>query len=177
MDVMEAIKVRRSVRAYGPEEVPEEVMRRVFEAGRLAPSAFNYQPWHYIVVMDERMRDELSKAAKFGKFLREAPVVLVACGDTKRSPGWNQVDVTISLQQMVLMATAEGLGTCWIGKLDKERVRELLDIPESWDVVAMLTMGYPREKVDLVAKVARSGKRKEIGEIFSRERFGNELSL
>lgn len=129
MDVMEAVKTRRSVRAYTPEPIPEEVMRRVFEAGRLAPSAFNHQPWHNVVVMDEERKASLAKAAEFGKFVREAPVVLVACGDTKRSPRWNIVDVTISLQQMVLMATAEGLGTCWVGNVDKERIRGLLDIP------------------------------------------------
>jgi nitroreductase len=177
LDVKEAIETRRSVRAYHPDPVPEDVLRRILEAGRLAPSAVNRQPWHFVVVREQKMRTELSKTAIFGRFIKEAPVAVVACGDTKASPTWYVVDVAIALEQMVLMATAEGIGTCWIGSMNKDQVRKLLSIPERWDVVAIITMGYPREKISLGSWLVRSEKRKGISEIVSGEVFGGAITL
>ncbi len=145
MDVLDAIKKRRSVRHYSAEAVPEGALSRVLEAGRVAPSAMNYQPWHFVVVKDAEMRKKLS-GGKFAKFLQECPVVIVGCGDTKKSPEWHTVDVTIALQNMVTQATSEGLGTCWIGSFDENAVKEALDVPEHYSVEAMLALGYPDEK-------------------------------
>jgi nitroreductase len=172
MDVWEAIERRNSVRAYLPDPVPEESLERVMEAGRRAPSAFNRQPWHFVVVKDDDGRAELSRTAPYGKFVKEAPVAIVGCGDAKGSPDWYMVDTSIAMQQMVIMATAEGLGTCWVGKLDKDEIRRMLSIPDDWEILAILTIGYPRKKLDLTSKLARSGKRKDLDKVFSSERFG-----
>jgi len=117
MEVTEAINSRRSVRAYTTDPVPQNKIEAVLETARLAPSALNGQPWHFIVVTDPERRRELSKGI-FAKFLVVAPVVIVGCGDLKADPKWHAVDVAIAMQNMVIAATAEGLGTCWIGSFD-----------------------------------------------------------
>jgi len=176
MDVFEAIEARRSIRAYRSDPVPNEKIRKVLEAGRQAPSAVNRQPWHFIVVQDRGNLEKLSHG-RFAGFLREAPLVIVGCGDRKASERWYLIDVSIAMQQMVLAATAEGLGTCWVGSFDERKVMELLDIPERFTVVAMIAMGYPRNGIDLVSKLARSRRRKALEEITSSERFGTPLDL
>ncbi len=129
MDVFEAIQKRKSIRAYETTPVPEETVKKILEAARLAPSAVNFQPWHFIVVTGSEKRKDLSKGV-FAKFLAETPVVIVACGDTKASPKWCSIDVAIAVENMVLAATAEGLGTCWVGSFDENQVKALLKIPE-----------------------------------------------
>jgi nitroreductase len=173
MEVLEAIRKRHSVRAYMAQEIPAEKLDMVLEAGRLAPSAGNIQPWHFIVVTNQQKRNMLSKG-RFAKFLRESPVVIVGCGDRTASPNWYKVDTAIALQNMVLTATSEGLGTCWVGSFDENQVRTLLGIPEKFRVVALLALGYPREELDLVTKVLHLFRRKrKIDKIVSLETFGN----
>lgn len=172
MDVYEAIKTRRSVRAYETRQIPDDVLMRVFEAGRVAPSASNSQPWHFIVVKSPKKREVLSKRM-FTKFLVESPVVIVGCGERERR--FHLVDVSIAMQQMVLAATAEGLGTCWIGDFDEKVVRDLLKLPDKYAVVCLLAVGYEREKLDLTTKLLRTRNRKKIEEIVSLEEFGKTL--
>jgi nitroreductase len=169
MDVYEAIEIRRSVRAYETRQIPNDVLMRVLEAGRVAPSASNSQPWHFIVVKSPEKREVLSKRM-FTKFLVESPVVIVGCGERERR--FHVVDVSIAMQQMVLAATAEGLGTCWIGDFDEKVVRDLLKLPDKYTVVCLLAVGYEREKLDLGAKLLRTRNRKKIEEIVSLEEFG-----
>lgn len=175
MEVWEAISTRRSVRAYHPDPVPDDILRRILEAGRLSPSAVNRQPWHFVVVRDQDMRAKLARNSRFGRFIKESPVVIVACGDRETSPNWYVVDTAIAVQQMVLMATAEGVGSCWIGSMEKSEVRDLLSIPDKWEIVAMLTLGYQRKKTDLGAKIIGAARRKDLDEITSGELFGSPL--
>jgi nitroreductase len=171
MEVSDAVKVRKSVRAYESKDIPADVLERILEAGRISPSANNTQPWHFIVIKDAEKRKVLSKRT-WTKFLTEAPVVIVGCGDEKKSEDWYVIDVSIALQTMVLTATSEGIGTCWIGDFDEDKVKELCKIPERFKVVCLLAMGYPREKFDL-SKVFTVGKRrKALSEIISYEEFG-----
>ena len=173
MEVLEAICKRHSVRAYIAKEIPTEKLDRVLEGGRLAPSAGNLQPWHFVVVTNQQKRSILSKG-RFAKFLAESPVVIVGCGDRASSPNWYMVDTAIALQNMVLTATSEGLGTCWVGSFDETQVKRLLGIPEKFKVVALLALGYPREELDLGSKVLHLFRRKrKIDKIVSLETFGN----
>lgn len=173
MEVSEAMRTRRSVRTYDAKPVPDDIIRNVLEAGRIAPSASNYQPWHFIVVKDAAKRQILSEG-KYAKFLTESPVVIVGCGDKKTSPKWYVVDTTIALQQMVIEATAEGLGTCWIGSFDEDSVREALNIPERFAVVAMLALGYPKQKPGSVTPPARTRHVKDLDKIVSYDEFDSE---
>lgn len=171
MDVFQAIEKRRSVRTYADKPVPEDLLTKVLEAGRLAPSAKNLQPWHFIVVTDSKKREVLSHG-RWAKFLKDCPVVIVGCGDEELSPKWYAVDVAIAMQQMVLAATAEGLGTCWIGSFDEAEVKSCLGIPGHQRVVAMLALGYPRESLDIAARVMGTRKRRPMDDIVSREAYG-----
>lgn len=165
MEVLDAIRNRRSVRKYAQTPVPEDALGRVIEAGRISPSANNRQPWHFVIVKDPQTREALS-GGKWASFLQDCPVVIVGCGNTVTSPEWCTVDVTIALQNMVTQATAEGLGTCWIGSFSEDEVREAVGVPKGFNVVAMLALGYPKEE----PKGAR--KTKTLDEVTSRDRFG-----
>jgi nitroreductase len=94
------------------------------------------------VVSDPERRKALT-GGRYAKFLTQSPVVIAGCGDMKKSPEWCKVDVTIALQNMVTQATAEGLGTCWIGSFYEDKVKKALNVPDGWTVVAMLALGYP----------------------------------
>lgn len=173
VDVFEAIQRRRSARAYASTPVPSEKLMKILEAGRLAPSASNIQPWHFVVVTESEKRKKLAETGAFAKFLAESPVVIVGCGDEKASPKWYTVDVAIALQNMVLTATSEGLGTCWVGSFNEVKVKEMLKIPENFRVVALLALGYPREKLDLTGKVLHFVRqRKSLKKIVSIEDYG-----
>ena len=149
MDVMEAIKKRRSIRGYKDSEVEEEKLNLVLEAGRLAPSANNRQEWKFIVVKDKNTREKLSLAAHNQKFVGEAPVVIAACAvtETDHIMACGQlsypIDLAIAVDHMTLKAVEEGLGTCWIGAFDEEEAKKILGIPDTIRVVALLPLGYP----------------------------------
>jgi len=171
MDVYEAVQKRKSVRAYESTPIPKEVMERVMEAARVSPSASNRQPWHFIIVTDPEKRRALSKGL-YAKFVHEAPTVIVACGDEKASPNWYAVDTAIAIQSMVLVATGEGLGTCWIGSFDEADVRKLLDIPDHLHIIALLPIGYPKDRLNLVSAINALKGRKSLKEIASKEKYG-----
>lgn len=147
MDVFEAIKIRRSVRSYQNRPVEKEKIDMILEAARLAPSAKNRQEWRFIVVTDEEKRKRLIDACKGQRFVGEAPVVIVGLADPSVSR-WYEVDVGIAMEHMVLEAIELGLGSCWIGAFYPEKVKDLLNIPKDKEVVALLTLGYPRDSGD-----------------------------
>ncbi len=172
MDVFDAIERRKSVRNYEPTPVPKDKLEKVLEAARLAPSAGNLQPRHFIVVTDAEKRRALSEGM-FAKFLKQAPVVIVACGDENVAPKWFVVDVAIAVENMVIAAVGEGLGSCWIGSFNESRVREILGIPNKLRVVVLLALGYPIEKESFSSKILRAvAKRKSLDEIVSIEEYG-----
>ena len=176
MDVFEAILKRHSIRAYSQNPIPKDKLEKILEAARLAPSAANIQPWHFIVVTDQQKRKKLSEGGIFARFLSETPVVIVGCGDRKASPRWYMIDTAIAMQNMVLAATSEGLGTCWVGSFKEEQVKELLKIPENFSIIALLAIGYPLEKWDLASKVLHFfRKKKSLEKITSLEEFGNKF--
>ncbi|MCD6471746.1 nitroreductase family protein [Candidatus Aerophobetes bacterium] len=151
MEVKQAIQERRSVRSYEKREVPEEKIKRVLEAARLAPSASNRQLWKFIVVRDQKRRRELAQAASNQNFIAEASVVIAAVGLNPSHimhcgvPSY-AVDLAIAVDHMTLIAVEENLGTCWIGDFSQEEVKEILNIPEKYKVVALLPLGYPADK-------------------------------
>ena len=173
MDFYDTLKARKSVRAYDSKPVPDEVLARILEAARGSPSAKNLQPWHFIVVRDPAKRAVLAEGM-WAKFLKESPAVIVGCGNKKESPNWSTVDTTIALQTLVLAATAEGLGTCWVGSFKEETVKDLLKIPEEWDAVCLITVGYERGKKDRARTIASGSKRKDMKEIVSYDEFGRQ---
>ena len=150
MDIYELIALRKSVRSYLPRSIEDEKLERILDAGRLAPSANNSQEWRFVVVRDEETRRRLSATTNNHNFVAEAPVVIVCCAETdKRTMPCGisafTVDVSIAIDHMTLAATAEGLGTCWVGGFDAPRVKDILGIPEEIVVVELLPIGYPAD--------------------------------
>jgi nitroreductase len=177
MQVLEAIRTRRSVRSYSPRPLPPEVLERLREALRAAPSACNLQPWHFIFVTDAGLRRKLAEVAQRQLWLAEAPVIVAACGfpeqAAKAIAGYRssaEIDVAIALDHLSLAAVAEGLGTCWIGAFHEERVKLLLDVPPAAKVVALMPVGYPASPGLNLPLL--DGARKPADEIFSTDRYG-----
>jgi len=170
MDCLEAIRTRRSVRAYKPDPVPPAALKRVLDCARMAPSANNVQPWHFIVVRDAVKRRQLAEAAADQMFLAEAPVVIVCCG-RRYTDRWSWlgahmylVDCAIAFDHLTLAARGEGLGTCWIGAFDPAKIRKILRLPEDVEPLAMTPLGKP-------AAPALPKRRKALDEIVHRERW------
>lgn len=169
MDVFEAIKERRSVRAYDDKPVEKEKLNKIFEAARLAPSAANYQEWRFVVVTEKSKGKALMTAANNQSFVAEAPVVIACCAETdehKMRCGEQcyPIDVAIAIDHITLAAVALGLGTCWIGSFYPDKVREILNIPETIKVVELLTLGYSADS-------PRPKNRKTIEEIVHYEEW------
>ena len=149
MDVMTAIRTRRSIRAYKDKPIEDEKLEAVLEAGRLAPSASNRQEWKYVVVKDKALRDKMVDVANGQRFVGQAPAIIVACAATQTDHVMPceelayPIDVAISVDHITLAAVEQGLGTCWIGAFKQAEVKALLGIPEEVRVVALLPIGYP----------------------------------
>jgi nitroreductase len=179
MDLVEAIKGRRSIRKYKPDPVSEEALRNVIEALRWAPSWANTQCWEVVVVKDPKVKAELATAlsktnpALFA--LTDAPVVLVLCGKKGVSGfkkgeavtvkgDWLMFDTGIAMQNLCLTAYSLGLGTVVVGLFDHKRVEEILGVPPNVEVVAMTPLGYP-------AAEAGAPKRKEPSEFIFYDKY------
>jgi nitroreductase len=173
MEFYEVIKTRRSIRSYKPDAPAQNVIDRVMEAVRIAPSGSNRQPWKFILVTDPSLRKELAVACGNQKFVGEASIVVVACGhDINYNRGGYMgemsfiLDVSIAFTHLILAAREEGLGTCWIGSFDNGRVKELLGIPGDHDVVAVSPLGYPEGE-----GFRETDRRKPMSEIVSKNKF------
>lgn len=148
---MALLQARRSIRRYLPDAVPRDLLQQVLEAGRWAPSASNRQPWAFVVVRDEEVRREVAAHASY-YFVRwvavdEAPMMIVLCGysGSRVYRRFLHEDIGLAGSQMMLQAKALGLGTCWIGGLDRAAIGAILRLPDDWEVVGILTLGFPDE--------------------------------
>ncbi len=177
MDFFEVIKLRKSVRKYLPEPIPIALLDEIFDAVRLAPSWRNGQCWKFVVVVDPEKKKELIRCTNVfnQSWLGQEYALVVACGDPAHSGFRNDqayylVDVAIALEHLVLAATALGLGTCWIGAFDEQKVKSLLNIPEGYRVVALTPLGYPAREEGWVGKITqgivKSRRRKPLAEVY-----------
>ena len=146
MSLVDVILGRRSIRRYEPEEIPKDVLDKILEAGRQAPSAANRQPWHFIVLTDHEIKKQLSKWM-FTKHVKNSAVTIVGCANTGFiDRKWSTIGTSIALQNMAIAAWAMGVGSCWIVGFKESKVKQLLEIPDKWKVVALVSFGYPAEK-------------------------------
>ncbi|MDH5200413.1 MAG: nitroreductase family protein [Candidatus Bathyarchaeota archaeon] len=154
MRIPDIIRERKSVRAFTAQEVSDEEAETLVEAACLAPSAGNLQPWEFVVVRDPGVKNRLVDAAHGQSFISEAPVVFVVCAVPGRSAsGYGSrgrelyclQDTAAAVQNLLLTATANGLGSCWIGAFDEGRAADALGLPEGVRPVAIVPVGYPAE--------------------------------
>ena len=180
MDLMDAIKERRTIRKYKPDPVPEEALKAVMEAVRWAPSWANTQCWEVIAVQDLKVRSELAEALPKGNpalsSMTDAPLLLILCGKKGISGyyrgqvatvrgDWLMLDVGLATQNLCLAAYSLGLGTVIIGLFDHKKVEAILGVPQDVEVVAMTPLGYP-------STGGSAPKRKELSEFVFYEKYG-----
>jgi len=169
MEFMDVIRKRRSIRKYKPDPVPDEEIRYILEAARLAPSWANTQCWHFVVVTDPAVKERIGQAGNGNKWMAKAPVLIVVCADPEK-PGMRDdlpnylVDVGIVVEHLVLAATERGLGTCWVGAFREDQVKQALGVPANIRVVECVPVGYP-------AQDPAPRGRKNLEEIFSYNRY------
>jgi nitroreductase len=180
MDVMQAIKGRRSIRKYKPDPVSDKDIEKVLEAASWAPSWANTQCWRFIVVQDPQLKERLSDTLKLKEnraamAVRDAPVVIVACAELGKSGhrrgkvetdkgDWFMFDTALAMQNLTLAAYAIGLGTVHLGLFDAKEVARILDVPDGAVVVEMTPLGYPDDQ-------PIAPRRKELSEIVSTNKF------
>ncbi|MEM2110861.1 MAG: nitroreductase family protein [Candidatus Bathyarchaeia archaeon] len=155
MDIFEAIRLRRSVRAFTEENVSDEDVMKLIDAARRAPSAGNIQPWEFIIVRKPDVKRQIAEAALNQSFIEEAPVVVVVCADENRSGrsygsrGINLYciqDTAAATENLLLAATALGLGACWVGAFHENAVKNALNLPRGIRPVAIIPVGHASEK-------------------------------
>ncbi len=167
MSFIDLAMKRYSCRDYQNKPVEKEKILQVLEAGRIAPSAVNFQPWHFIVIADQNVKSKVSEAYPRDWF-KKAPVIIAVCGDHSRS--WKRkddkdhcdIDAAIAVDHMTLAAVDCGLGTCWVCAFDAERCHQALNLPENLEVIVLLALGYPADENRHIEK-----KRKSLEEIVS----------
>jgi len=157
MNVMDALKTRKSVRAYLAKPVEDDKLNAVLEAARFAPSASNRQEWRFVIVRESATRKKLAEVAWGQSFVGEAPVLIVACAETdghvmRCGQLSYPIDVAIALDHMTLAAVELGLGSCWIGSFDEQKVKEILHIPDEIRVVELMPLGYPADPSAIAKK-------------------------
>ena len=163
-DVFDAIRTLLAVRSYRSAPVPDALVRRIVEAGRLTGSGMNGQPWHFIVVRDAEMLRKLGALASSGRYVAEAPLAIVVATEKSR---FAVSDASRAIQSMLLTAWAEGVGSNWVGFGGLDGVKDLLDIPARLEVFAILPFGYPAGAVGKGKK-----QRKPLRQVAHLERYG-----
>ena len=173
MRIPELIKERRSIRAFSDRQISDEDVEVLVEAACWAPSAGNRQPWEFVVVRDEKNKRRLVEAAHGQSFIAEAPVVFVVCADPGRSAArygrrgaelYCLQDTAAAVQNLLLTATANGLGACWVGAFDEEKAAEIVAAPKGVRPVAIIPVGYPAESPP-------PRPRRSLSEVTHREKF------
>jgi len=167
MTFLELAKKRFSVRKFKPDPVKEEDLQYILEAGRIAPSANNAQPWQFIVIQGDAKNDEVNNLYH-REWYNDAPVVIILVADHSKS--WHRsdgkdhadIDVAIAADHMTLAATEKGLGTCWVCNFDVGKTKEYCGLPEYLEPVVIFPLGYPDVEVDMER---HSVKRKPSSEI------------
>ncbi len=168
-DFLSLSKKRRSVRSYKKQQIDEKVLERILDAARMAPSARNSQNWKFIVVKDQKRKEELTAATKGQSFINQAPVIIAGVGlesDKVMScdvPTY-AVDLGIAMEHIALAAADEGLGSCWIGAFFQDKVKEVLNISDTAKVVALMPIGYPADS-------PKEKERKSLEEVVSYDKF------
>lgn len=171
MSFLDLAKKRYSCRNYKSNAIEEEKLLQVLEAARIAPSAVNYQPWHFYVVRKPENKARISEAYQ-REWMKNAPVLIIACGNKhiswKRADGKEhmEIDLSIAIDHLTLQAADLGLATCWVCNFQNRKLKEVLQLPNYIEPVAIIPLGYPADEAD---SDRHNNKRKTIEDIVSWE--------
>ena len=164
VDTLSCIRTRREIRDYLDRPIPQDCIDEILEAGRLAPSSKNSQPWHFIVVRDRGTLSRISDLTPTGKHIAKAPLAIAIIMEDAKLP---EVDGARAGQNMILAAWSLGVGSCWVTNFYDDGVKEILGVPQRMKLVTVLPFGYPSEP-----KTTRKKIRRPISEIVNCEKFG-----
>ena len=165
MEVLAAIRTMLAVRSYQDRPVPTALLQRILEAGRLTGSSLNLQPWAFVTVQDRETLKQLAGLAMSGPYVAQAGGAIVVAVD--RNSRYGVSDGSRAIQSMLLTAWSEGVGGNWVGFAGMEGVRELLGVPTEMDVLAVLSLGYPAQRIGKGIK-----KRRDLADIAHKEHWG-----
>jgi nitroreductase len=163
MEIMEAITKRRSIRRFKSREVEQWKLDMALDAARWAPSSKNSQPWEFIIIKDRNTLEKIAAESTYGKHIAQAPLAIAFVTDPSKS-NWHEVDGALATQNFTLAAWALGLGICWTGTMNREKVKEILDIPAEKNLLTVLPLGYPAEE--------GRAHRDELSSFIHLERYG-----
>ena len=169
MEVFDAVRTVLAVRRYSARRPPADLVRRVVEAGRLSASATNSQPWHFIVIEERATIDQIGGIMDTGQYAAGASLAIAVMIEKDRRIAVS--DGSRAIQNMILTAWSEGLGSNWIGFGRMPAIEKVLGVPETHQGLAVLAFGYPAESIGRGRK-----DRKPLGEIASRERYGTPFA-
>ncbi|MFX1304949.1 MAG: nitroreductase family protein [Promethearchaeota archaeon] len=136
------LKGRRSIRSFQDKSISEKEIEMILEAGRWTPSASNRQPWEFIVIKNKEILNKLSKTAFYGEFVKTVPLVIAIVAKVKTSPKWYIIDTSLVSMHMMLMAWSLGIGTCWIGAMNREKAKQVIGLEENDHILTILPFGY-----------------------------------
>ncbi|MGA2791405.1 MAG: nitroreductase family protein [Candidatus Bathyarchaeia archaeon] len=163
MDTFTCIRTRREIREYLDKPIPDDSLQRILEAGRLAPSSKNSQPWHFIAIKNKDTLRKISALTPTGAHIAKAPLAIAILMESAKLP---EIDGTRAIQNMVLAAWELGIGSCWVTNFYDDGVKDLLSAPQRMKLVTVMPFGYPAEP-----KTNRKKNRKPLQEIVHYEKF------
>ncbi len=175
MEVYEAIKGRRSIRKFTDRAIEKETLKKIIEAATYAPTAHNQQPWDFIVTQEASKKEALAEGHRFARFVPDADTAVIVCSPLKvEKPAhigpaciqhFDVQDTAAAIQNLMLAAHAEGIGSCWIGDYNEDSVKDIFDIPKEYGVMAVIAMGYPAHQPK------GSRKRRSLDDVIHFEKF------
>jgi nitroreductase len=168
METFDAVRTMLAVRRYQDKPVPEALVRKIIEAGRLSASAGNGQPWHFVVVEERETLRQLGALASSGRYIAQAALAIVVAIEKTR---FAASDASRAIQSMMLAAWSESVGSNWVGYFGLEQVNALLQIPTDLDVFAIVPFGYPADVLGRGKK-----KRKPLAEVAHSEGYGQTFA-
>jgi nitroreductase len=170
MEVFEAILKRRSIRNFEKKEIPKEKIEKLKEALIWAPSAGNLQARKFYFVFNEEIKKKLAKAALNQNFIAKSPLVIVGCCDLEKISWYGErgrtlytiCDVSAAVENLMLVATSEGLGTCWVGAFDEKEISKILNLPKNERPIVIIPVGSPKESLSPPERDSKENLIKEI---------------
>lgn len=175
MNIDELVVKRKSVRSFQGMPVSEDLLNNLVDVAHQAPSWMNKQCWHFIIVNDSIRIIEIAKTSITNRWLKQAPSLILICADPNLSGNrdgisYYLVDAAIAMDHLILSATDKGLGTCWVGSFNEDKLKTILSIPPRIRVVALTPIGYPKKQNKTMSEhvrstIVKSTKRKSLTEI------------